>query len=126
TEVRTGKRQQSLPAKALPRKSCPCCQQDRRLAAAIELPVIAKANGGMLAVHPLPYAVPATTWFERIRHLPLPVLLDSGRSEHPASRYDILAADPHCTLRTQGNCTTVSEATGRQEQIADEDPFAIL
>jgi para-aminobenzoate synthetase component 1 len=84
------------------------------------------ASGGNPVLHPLPYARPASGWFENIRHLPLPVLLASGSSGHPAGRYDILTAAPHRILRTHGQITTVSTpangATARQEG----DPFAVL
>lgn len=86
---------------------------------------MSKANGGNLAVHPLPYSVPASGWFARIRHLPLPVLLASGDSGHPAARYDILAADPHCTLRTRGATTTVTRS-GEPSIKLSADPFSVL
>jgi para-aminobenzoate synthetase component 1 len=86
---------------------------------------MSKSSSGNLAIHPLPYRHPAAWWFAKIRHLPLPVLLASGSSRHPAARYDILAAAPRCTLRTTGAETLVDTGSGEQLRTQD-DPFTVL
>lgn len=53
-------------------------------------------NSRMLScsVHPLPYQPDPALWFERIRHAPGAVLLDSGRPIAERGRYDLLSAWP--------------------------------
>jgi para-aminobenzoate synthetase component I len=46
------------------------------------------------ALHALPYQPDPAAWFERIRHEPGAVLLDSGRSSADRGRYDLLSAWP--------------------------------
>ena len=85
------------------------------------------ASGGNLVIHPLESGHSAATWFEKIRHLPLPVALASGSSTHAAARFDILAAAPHCVLRTEGGRTVVTQDAGQAPvTLEDVDPFQIL
>lgn len=51
------------------------------------------------SLHPLPYQVDPTDWFERIRQAPGAILLDSGRPGADRGRFDILSAWPTCVLR---------------------------
>jgi para-aminobenzoate synthetase component 1 len=48
----------------------------------------------LCTVHALPYRPDPATWFERIRHAPGAVLLDSGRPAAERGRYDLLSAWP--------------------------------
>jgi para-aminobenzoate synthetase component I len=86
---------------------------------------MSQASGGKIVIHPLDSAVAATAWFERIRHLPLPVLLASGTSAHAAARYDILTAAPRHVLRTTQQRTVITMPNGTQVDTRD-DPFAVL
>lgn len=40
-------------------------------------------------------------YFQQVRHLPYPVLLDSGQPKSPSGRYDIVAADPVQLINSQ-------------------------
>ncbi len=48
----------------------------------------------LCTLHPLPYKADPAHWFERIRHAPGAVLLDSGRPVAERGRFDILSAWP--------------------------------
>lgn len=48
----------------------------------------------LCTVHALPYRPDPASWFERIRHAPGAVLLDSGRPVAERGRYDLLSAWP--------------------------------
>lgn len=48
----------------------------------------------LCTVHTLPYRPDPAFWFERIRHAPGAVLLDSGRPAAERGRYDLLSAWP--------------------------------
>jgi para-aminobenzoate synthetase component 1 len=87
---------------------------------------MSKVCSGNLVVHPLPYALPALHWFERIRHLPLPVMLISGNPRHPASRYEILTAAPHHILTTNGQLTSVTDIGSGQIFSTGANPFDVL
>lgn len=50
-------------------------------------------------LHPLPYQADPAHWFERIRHAPGAVLLDSGRPVAERGRYDLLSAWPQQMLQ---------------------------
>lgn len=72
----------------------------------------------------LPYFADSATLFSSIADLPWAVFLDSG---YPASQqgcYDIIAAEPVCTLITQGDITTISTAS--ETVTSSADPFALL
>jgi para-aminobenzoate synthetase component 1 len=51
------------------------------------------------SIHPLPYFANPADYFQRIRHLPGAVLLDSGRPTAERGRYDLLSAWPVQTLQ---------------------------
>lgn len=55
-----------------------------------------------LCTLPLPY-LPGVDYFERIRHLEAPVLLDSNRPASPSGRYDIVSAAPIQRISTSSN-----------------------
>jgi para-aminobenzoate synthetase component 1 len=56
-------------------------------------------------VHPLPYRPDPTFWFERIRHAPGAILLDSGRPRAERGRFDLLSAWPLQQLEPTDNET---------------------
>ncbi|MES2624581.1 MAG: aminodeoxychorismate synthase component I [Pseudomonadota bacterium] len=87
---------------------------------------MSKVSSGNLVVHPLPYVLPASQWFERIRHLALPVMLTSGNPDHPSSRYEILAADPLFVLKTHGVHTSVTDTRSGQTRSSTDNPFDVL
>jgi len=87
--------------------------------------------GATVTLHSLPYAADLTRWFSRLRQLPLPVVLASGDSAHPAARFDILTADPHTVLCTTPIGTTVSRRSPGSSAMAvvtteAGNPFDIL
>lgn len=63
-------------------------------------------------------------YFERIRHAPWAVMLDSGGAAGEKARYDILSAWPTTTLTTVGASTRIARAG--QVQDSPDDPFALL
>ena len=77
-----------------------------------------------LLCEPLPYQADSSYYFERIRHLPWPVFLDSTRNTAQDNRYDIIAAAPFKTLTTTGSQTKI--ATQTTTDTIDGDPFRIL
>jgi para-aminobenzoate synthetase component 1 len=72
----------------------------------------------------LPYRPNSSVLFQRLRDLPWPVFLDSGKPASEQGRYDILAADPFITLTTFGDLTRINNA-GEQYESRD-DPFSLL
>ena len=87
---------------------------------------MSKVSSGNLVVHPLPYSLPASHWFEKIRRLPLPIMLTSGNPNHPSSRYEILAADPYSILKTQGIHTSITDTRNGNAFSSQENPFHLL
>ena len=76
------------------------------------------------SVFPLPYFADSAALFSSIAHRPWSVFLDSGYPYSRQGRYDIIAADPVCTLVTHGDTTTVSR-DGRSVTSA-ADPFDLV
>ncbi len=72
----------------------------------------------------LPYHPDSSALFGVIADRPWSVFLDSGRPFSSAGRYDVLAADPYCTLTTVGAVTAVHGPTGTRFSAAD--PFVLL
>ncbi len=70
-------------------------------------------------VTPLPYFADSAALFSPLANKPWAVFLDSGYPHSQQGRYDIIAADPVCTLVTHGEiteinrqgCTTVQTST---------------
>ena len=54
----------------------------------------------------------AEQYFAPISHLPWAMLLHSGHADHPHSRFDIVVADPLCTVKTHGETTQICDAQG--------------
>jgi len=71
---------------------------------------------------PIPYRPDALAYFEALRDLPWPVLLDSGgRGDRPM---DIVAADPGSRLITRGATTWVADREA--ERRSEDDPFTLV
>lgn len=71
----------------------------------------------------LPYRLDSGYWFEKIRHLPWPVLLASGNpGDKPG--IDVVTADPVKTVRTVQGSSKVSDK--HRSFSSQEDPFLIL
>lgn len=66
----------------------------------------------------------AEFYFSRLSHLPWAMLLHSGYADHPYSRFDIVVAEPICTLTTFGKETVVSESEKRT--TTTDDPLQVL
>ncbi len=70
--------------------------------------------------------------FERVKHQPWAMLLDSGQMLNPATgnpgsqygRYDIIVAEPFITLVTQGETTTITQDGCSKNST--EEPFLLL
>ncbi len=75
----------------------------------------------MYRLFPLPYLANSTLYFERIRHLPAPVYLDSGKPAGRYGRFDIIAANPLVKLSYREMTTLISSASG-DEQVSG-NPF---
>ena len=72
----------------------------------------------------LPYFADSSALFSLIAGQPWSVFLDSGYPYSNQGRYDIIAADPVCTLVTQGDIT---EITRNNLTIkSSEDPFDLV
>jgi len=72
----------------------------------------------------LPYLADSSALFSLIAGQPWSVFLDSGYPYSNQGRYDIIAADPVCTLVTQGDIT---EITRNNLTIkSSEDPFDLV
>lgn len=52
------------------------------------------------------------------------MLLHSGYAEHPYSRFDIVVADPICTLTTYGSETVLCK--GETRTTTADDPLTVL
>ncbi len=72
----------------------------------------------------LPYFTDSAKLFAPLAEKPWAVFLDSGAPKSQHGRFDILAADPVCTLVTKGNLTEISQ-NGSVSQLT-EDPFFLL
>lgn len=77
-----------------------------------------------LFIKSIPYQVSTEQLFERIRHLPRPVLLDSSFESNGTQRFDIMSADPVATLITSETGTLLHNGTGDHNKTAS--PFALL
>jgi len=77
-----------------------------------------------LFIESIPFQDNTEKLFERIRHLPRPVLLDSSFESNGTQRFDIMSAAPVVTLTTKEGCTFLRSATQSQELF--DSPFDIL
>lgn len=63
-------------------------------------------------------------YFTPLADQPWSMLLHSGHSDHPDSRYDILVAAPAVTLVTRDGVTEIGR--GQTCECRDDDPFALV
>lgn len=73
---------------------------------------------------PITYSPDSANWFLCIRHLAMPVWLDSGRPQSSYGRFDILSAAPAITLSTIGEATYVRD--GDTQITSTQNPFSLL
>ncbi len=82
--------------------------------------------------YPLDYQPDSAQLFERLRHQPWAIWLDSGQPNGQYGRYDILVADPFITITSSETCSAqVPNAITEIRQdgkvsLSAEDPFVIL
>ncbi|MEI6146353.1 MAG: aminodeoxychorismate synthase component I [Methylococcales bacterium] len=72
----------------------------------------------------LPYFTDSSLLFSAIAQRPWSVFLDSGYPYSTQGRYDIIAADPICTLVTHGAKTTISRDD--VVVVSEQDPFTLV
>jgi len=75
-------------------------------------------------IFPLPYFADSAAHFSSIAGQPWAVFLDSAHPHSKQGRYDIIAADPVCTLVTHGGTTTVTDNGVVTQSSAD--PFTLV
>lgn len=75
-------------------------------------------------IQQLPYFQDSANLFAKIADQPWSVFLDSGSQSSRLGRFDVLAADPVCTLVTEGDSTTITENNISYQ--TDEDPFHLI
>lgn len=71
-----------------------------------------------------PYSDNSSESLARLTGLAWPVFLDSGHPHYPEGRYDILSAEPRCTLTTHGPITRIQSASATRWSF--DDPFLLL
>ena len=69
----------------------------------------------------LPYFSDSAPLLAAIADQPCAIFLDSGYPQSQQGRYDILAAEPVCTLLTHGQKTTLSK--NGTVIVSEADPF---
>ena len=72
----------------------------------------------------LPYCADSAALFDCVRAAQWPVWLDSGAPYSSRGRYDIIAADPYCTLVTHAGVTEICNAGGTK--LSQADPLKLL
>lgn len=72
----------------------------------------------------LPYFSNSAVLFSHIAHKPWAVFLDSGYPHSQQGRYDIIAADPVCTLVTHGDSTEIIQ--NNKITRSTENPFDLV
>jgi para-aminobenzoate synthetase component 1 len=73
---------------------------------------------------PIHYYPNSANWLVQIRHLELPIWLDSGHPQSSYGRFDILSAAPAISLSTSGGITCITQ-DGLSER-SHENPFMVL
>ncbi|MCB1772901.1 MAG: aminodeoxychorismate synthase component I [Gammaproteobacteria bacterium] len=68
----------------------------------------------------LDYHPDSSYYHARLRDLPWPVWLDSGFPGSAAGRYDIMAADPYCTLHGQAGSLRLHAVDGGEDAIVPD------
>ena len=77
-----------------------------------------------LFIEALSYQISTEELFERIRHLPRPVLLDSSFESNGTQRFDIMSAAPVTTLTTNESGTLIGTESG--SLLDTSNPFLLL
>lgn len=72
----------------------------------------------------LPYISDASHYFERIRHLKWPLLLDSNQPASHHGRYDIMMANPKALIKVSDSVCQLD--TGHGFTVYDDDAFSII
>ncbi len=62
--------------------------------------------------------------FSALAHRPWAMLLTSGGADHTDNRFDILTADPRCTLTTRGEITEIDD--GGDVLLSNADPLVLV
>jgi para-aminobenzoate synthetase component 1 len=73
---------------------------------------------------PIHYYPNSADWFVQIRHLAMPIWLDSGHPQSSYGQFDILGAAPAISLNTSGGITCITQ-DGLSES-SHENPFMVL
>lgn len=81
-------------------------------------------SSAKLINQPLPYFEQSARLFAPLADRPWSVFLDSGYPLSRQGRYDIIAADPVCTLLTHGKVTTISRNGVSCKSL--DDPFELV
>ncbi len=94
---------------------------------AVQGPAICQTGSGSIDSHVtrLPYWPDVRQYYAQIRTLPWAVWLDSGFPQSGGGRYDVIAADPYCTLLSQDGQVTLAEGEGAPHAVPG-DPLQIL
>ena len=72
----------------------------------------------------LPYFIDSAVLFSPIANKPWAVFLDSGYPHSQQGRYDIIAADPVCTLVTHGEITEINQQG--VVTLSSDNPFDLI
>lgn len=75
-------------------------------------------------IHPLPYFSDSAKLFQSFATSEWAIFLDSGHPRSKQGRFDIIVANPICTLVTQGKNTTIT--TSNDVVVSNENPFELL
>jgi para-aminobenzoate synthetase component 1 len=73
---------------------------------------------------PIHYYPNSADWFVQIRHLAMPIWLDSGHPQSSYGRFDILSAAPAVSLNTVAGVTYIQQ--GDLSETSTKNPFDIL
>ncbi len=73
---------------------------------------------------PIHYYPNSADWFVQIRHLAMPIWLDSGHPQSNYGRFDILSAAPAVSLNTVDGITHIQQ--GDLSETSTQNPFDVL
>ncbi len=73
---------------------------------------------------PIHYYPNSADWFVQIRHLAMPIWLDSGHPQSSYGRFDILSAAPAVSLNTVDGVTYIQQ--GDLSETSAQNPFSVL
>ncbi len=73
---------------------------------------------------PIHYYPNSADWFVQIRHLAMPIWLDSGHPHSSYGRFDILSAAPAVSLNTVDGVTRIQQ--GDLSETSTQNPFSVL